>query len=38
MAFKNIQKDGKIGIECENIEFDNREIEKQSGELKANLT
>jgi len=41
MALKNIQKDGKIGainIEYENIEFDNREIEKQSWELKANLT
>ncbi len=29
---------GAIKIEYENIEFENGEIEKQSGELKANLT
>ncbi len=29
---------GAINIEYENIELENGEIEKQSGELKPNLT
>jgi len=29
---------GAVNIKNENIEFENGEIKKQSGELKANLT